>query len=60
MKRESRFTERLALNLTKDRFEAVKATSERYQITPVELMRQALEIGWPQLEKRLREKGEEI
>ena len=60
MKRESRFTERLALNLTKDRFEAVKATSKRYQITPVELLRQALEIGWPQLEKRLREKRIEL
>ena len=60
MKRESRFTERLALNLTKDRFEAVKATSERYQITPVELMRQALEIGWPRLEKRLQKKRMEL
>ena len=60
MKRESRFTERLALNLTKDRFEEVKATSERYQIAPVELMRQALEIGWPRLEKRLQKKRMEL
>lgn len=57
MRRETRYPERLSLNLAVDSMRSLRATSERYQISPAVLARQALEVGWPVVRERLRKSG---
>ena len=54
MRRETRYPERLSLNLSAETMRSLRSASQRYQISAAVLARGAIEAGWPAVRDRLR------